>query len=345
VTVPDREPDVSIVVPCFDEEETIPRLGEALDAVVRKLEGAGRATEVIVVDDGSRDASFVRLKEAAVTRPWLRLVRFRRNFGQTAAMSAGFDRARGRYIVPMDADLQNDPDDIPALLTKLEEGYEVVSGWRKNRQDKAFTRRLPSRVANWLIGWASGVRLHDYGCTLKAYRREVLEPVRLYGEMHRFIPIYAKWSGARITEMAVRHHARKEGQSKYGLGRTIKVLLDLATVKFLGDYSTKPLYLFGKWGLLFIVGGVASGVVTLVEKMLNPAYYAHRNPLLLLAVMLFVVGVQLIGMGLLAELSVRTYHESQHKPTYLVAEEVNRPALPAEGRQVLPFTIEGRRPE
>ena len=176
-------------------------------------------------------------------------MRFRRNFGQTAAMAAGFDRARGAYLVPMDADLQNDPDDIPMLLARLEEGFDIVSGWRKNRQDKALTRRLPSKIANWLIGRVSGVRLHDYGCTLKAYRREVLEPVRLYGEMHRFIPVYAKWSGARITEQVVRHHARKEGKSKYGLARTLKVLLDLTTVKFLGDYSTKPLYLFGSWGV------------------------------------------------------------------------------------------------
>jgi glycosyltransferase involved in cell wall biosynthesis len=336
--VAERSPQVSIVIPLYNEEQTIPRLCAALDDAVGKLDAGGRSTEVLVVDDGSTDASFARLRDAAATRPWLRLIRFRRNFGQTAAMAAGFDRARGAYIVPMDADLQNDPDDIPLLLSRLEEGYDIVSGWRKNRQDKALTRRLPSKIANWLIGRVSGVRLHDYGCTLKAYRRDVLEPVRLYGEMHRFIPVYAKWAGARITEQVVRHHARKEGKSKYGLARTLKVLLDLTTVKFLGDYSTKPLYQFGLWGLLFITLGFVSGGVTLVEKFLNPLNYAHRNPLLLLAVMLFVVGIQLIGMGLLAELLVRTYHESQQKAVYLVAEEVNAPTEAAgSGRAVVTF--------
>jgi glycosyltransferase involved in cell wall biosynthesis len=315
-------PQVSVVIPCFEEEKTIPRLVEALDRGVAKLEAEGRPTECIVVDDGSRDGTWPALAAAAKTRPWLRLVRFRRNFGQTAAMSAGFNRARGAYIVPLDADLQNDPDDISALLAKLEEGYDVVSGWRKDRQDKALTRKLPSQIANWLIGRVGGLPLHDYGCTLKAYRREVLEPVRLYGEMHRFIPIYAKWSGARVTEMVVRHHARTEGKSKYGLGRTLKVLLDLTTVKFLGDYSTKPLYFFGRFGMILCLLGVLAGVVTIVEKLIMGAY-AHANPLLLLAVMLFIVGMQLVGMGLLAELQVRTYHESQAKPTYLVAEEVN----------------------
>jgi glycosyltransferase involved in cell wall biosynthesis len=334
-------PQVSIVVPLFDEELTIPRLTAALDDVVGKLEGGGRPTEVLIVDDGSRDGGFALLKQAAATRPWMRLVRFRRNFGQTAAMAAGFERARGAYIVPMDADLQNDPDDIPMLLARLEEGYDIVSGWRKNRQDKALSRKLPSKIANSLIGRVTGVRLHDYGCTLKAYRREVLEPVRLYGEMHRFIPVYAKWSGARITEQVVRHHARKEGKSKYGLARTLKVLLDLMTVKFLGDYSTKPLYLFGFWGSAFIGGGFLSGLVTLIEKF-RGGVYAHRNPLLLLAVMLFVVGIQLIGMGLLAELLVRTYHESQAKPVYLIGEEVNAPvdAAPAP-RAILPVPRRG----
>jgi glycosyltransferase involved in cell wall biosynthesis len=341
--VSEQTPQVSIVIPCFDEEQTIPRLCAALDDVVGKLEGAGRSTEVLVIDDGSRDGTFARLKEASATRPWLRLVRFRRNFGQTAAMAAGFERARGAYLVPMDADLQNDPDDIPMLLARLEEGFDIVSGWRKNRQDKAVTRKLPSKIANWLIGRVTGVRLHDYGCTLKAYRREVLEPVRLYGEMHRFIPVYAKWSGARITEQVVRHHPRTEGKSKYGLARTLKVLLDLMTVKFLGDYSTKPLYLFGLWGTFFIAGGFVSGLITLIEKFRTPYVFAHKNPLLLLAVMLFVVGIQLIGMGLLAELLVRTYHESQSKPVYLIAEEVNAPAVevPAAPRAVLPVPRRG----
>jgi glycosyltransferase involved in cell wall biosynthesis len=321
-TVPDRSPQVSLVIPCYDEAQVLPRLLLALDEVVAKLEGEGRGTEVIVVDDGSQDGSFAVLKEAAGSRAWLRVVRFRRNFGQTAAMAAGFERARGRYVVPMDADLQNDPHDVPALLARLEEGYDVVSGWRRERKDRALTRRLPSKIANWLVGWVSGLPLHDFGCTLKAYRREILEPIRLYGEMHRFIPIAAQWNGARITELVVRHHPRREGRSKYGLERTLKVLLDLTTLKFLGDYSTKPLYLFGKWGAALIAAGVLSGAVTLAQKFANPANFAHRNPLLLLAVMLFVVGMQIIGMGLLAELLVRTYHEAQRKPVYAVAEEL-----------------------
>ena len=316
---------VTIVIPCYEEEATIPRLLPALDEAVKTLEGLGKPTEVIVVDDGSRDQSFARLREGAASRPWLRLVRFRRNYGQTAAMAAGFTLSRGTVVVPMDADLQNDPADIPKLLAKLDEGFDVVSGWRRDRQDKALTRKLPSRIANWLIGKVGGVPLHDYGCTLKAYKKEVLDDVRLYGEMHRFIPIYAKWAGARVTEMVVTHHARKEGKSKYGLGRTLKVVLDLLTVKFLGDYSTKPLYLFGRWGMGMCFLGIVAGVITLVQKFMNPENYAHRNPMLLLAVFLFFVGVQLVGMGLLAELQVRTYHESQAKPIYLIAEEVNAP--------------------
>src|SRR4029079_14682980 len=212
--VPDRAVQVSIVIPCYNEEATVARLCAALGGAVAKLQAGGRSSEVLIIDDGSSDDTFPRLKAAAASRPWMRLVRFRRNFGQTAAMAAGFDLARGDVVVPMDADLQNDPDDIPLLLSRLEEGYDIVSGWRKNRQDKALSRKLPSKIANSLIGRVTGVRLHDYGCTLKAYRREVLEPVRLYGEMHRFIPVYAKWSGARITEQVVRHHARKEGKSK-----------------------------------------------------------------------------------------------------------------------------------
>ncbi len=319
------EPAVSIVIPCYDERDCIPRLCEALDGVVATLAAHGKHVEVIIIDDGSRDGSFVTLKEAAASRPWLRLVRFRRNFGQTAAMAAGFQRARGTVIVPMDADLQNDPTDIPMLVARLEEGegFDVVSGWRKDRKDAALSRRLPSKVANWIIGKVGGVPLHDTGCTLKAYRREVLQEVRLYGEMHRLIPVYASWAGARVTEMVVRHHARSTGHSKYGLGRSMKVLLDLITVKFLKDYSTKPLYLFGGWGLLLCFLGVISGAVTLIEKFMNPENFAHRNPLLLLAVTLFIVGMQLIGMGLLAEIQVRTYHETQHKNIYLVAEEVN----------------------
>jgi len=320
----ESRPQVSLVLPCYNEKETVPFLLEALDNSVAQLAADGRSAEVIVVDDGSSDNSFQLLKDGAATRPWLRLVELKRNYGQTAAMSAGFDRATGDYIVPMDADLQNDPGDIPAMLAKLEEGHDVVCGWRKNRKDKMLSRKIPSKMANWLIGRVTGVKLHDYGCTLKAFRAEYVKGMRLYGEMHRFLPVYAKWQGARITEMVVSHHAREHGTSKYGIGRTFKVLLDLLTVKFLGDYSTKPLYLFGKPGMFSCFLGVICAGIALFQKFHDGAW-VHRNPLVLLAVMLFVVGVQLIGMGLIAELQVRTYHESQQKPTYLVREEVNLP--------------------
>jgi glycosyltransferase involved in cell wall biosynthesis len=315
-------PLISVVIPCYNESESIEPLVRALDAAVAGLEQGGRSTEVLVVDDGSTDDSFARLRAATGTRPWLRAVRLRRNYGQTAAMAAGFDRARGQYIVPMDADLQNDPVDIARLVDRLEEGYDLVSGWRQRRQDTWLTRKLPSRIANWIIGRVSGLRLHDYGCTLKAYRAEYLRGVALYGEMHRFLPIYARWEGARITEMVVQHHPRRHGTSKYGLARSIKVLLDLVTVRLLGDYSTKPLYMFGKPGLAACFLGLLAAAVALVQKVTMDAW-VHRNPLALLGVMLFIVGIQLIGMGLLAELTVRTYHESQAKPIYKVREEVS----------------------
>jgi glycosyltransferase involved in cell wall biosynthesis len=315
---------VSVVIPCYNEVETIPRLVAALDASREQLTALGHETEYIVVDDGSRDGSFERLRAAAESRSWLRLIRFRRNFGQTAAMSAGFHAANHEIVVSMDADLQNDPSDIPALLDKMAQGYDVVSGWRRHRKDKAFSRRLPSWLANRLIGTVSGVRLHDYGCTLKAYRREVIDPVNLYGEMHRFIPIYASWSGARVTEMEVTHHARKEGKSKYGIMRTFKVLLDLLTVKFLGAYSTKPLYFFGGLGFLLCASGVVAALVTAIEKYVEQEHvFVHRNPLFIVAVFLFMLGVQFIMLGLLAEVQIRTYHEAQAKPTYLVRETVN----------------------
>lgn len=314
--------DVTIVIPCYNEAETIPRLVAALDGAEVTLRGLGRSTEVILVDDGSKDGSFAKLREAAANRPWLRLIRFRRNYGQTAAMAAGFKAARGDVVIPMDADLQNDPVDIPRLLAKLDEGFDVVSGWRQDRKDKVATRKLPSWIANWVIGWVSGVKLHDYGCTLKAYRREFLEPVNLYGEMHRFIPIYAKWAGARVTELPVTHHPRREGKSKYGLMRTFKVLLDLITVKFLGDYSTKPLYLFGGLGFALCATGIAAAAFTLFQRLAEHAY-VHRNPLFVVAVFLFMLGVQFVMMGLLAELQIRTYHEAQSKPTYLTGETVN----------------------
>jgi glycosyltransferase involved in cell wall biosynthesis len=313
---------VTIVIPVYNEAETIVRLVAALDAAETTLRDLGRLTEVILVDDGSRDGSFAKLRDAAATRPWMRLIRFRRNYGQTAAMAAGFKAARGDVIIPIDADLQNDPADIPKLLTKLDEGFDVVSGWRRDRKDKVATRKLPSWIANWVIGRVSGVKLHDYGCTMKAYKREFLDEVHLYGEMHRFIPIYAKWAGARVTEMVVTHHPRLEGKSKYGLMRTFKVLLDLVTVKFLGDYSTKPIYFFGGLGFLMCAGGMLAAAYTLFQRFAENAY-VHRNPLFVVSVFLFMLGVQFVTMGLLAEIQIRTYHEAQSKPTYLIGETVN----------------------
>jgi len=329
---PER-PAVSLVIPVYNEEESLPALFEALDAAVTTLP---QPVEAVIVDDGSRDRSYAVLQEAAKTRPWMKVVRFRRNFGQTAGIAAGIDHSTAPIIVALDADLQNDPKDIPAMLAKLDEGFEVVSGWRRDRKDKAVTRRLPSVIANWLIGWVSGVRIHDYGCTLKAYRRWVLEPYGLYGEMHRFIPIYASWAGARVTEMVVTHHPRRAGVSKYGLGRVFKVLLDLLTVTFLGGYSTKPIYFFGKPALLLCTGGVLAGCAWVAQFLRVhlfgiPGEWFQPMTVLLLAVFLFSIGVQLLLMGLLGEILIRTYHESQGKKTYLVGETVNldRPAAPA----------------
>ena len=323
-------PALSLVIPVYNEEESLPALFEALDKALPTLP---QPVEAVLVDDGSRDRSFALLRDAAASRPWLRVVRFRRTFGQTAAIAAGIDLSRGPIIVALDADLQNDPKDIPRLLQKLDEGYEVVSGWRRDRQDKAVTRRLPSVVANWLIGWVTGVRIHDYGCTLKAYRRWVLEPYGLYGEMHRFIPIYASWAGARVTEMEVTHHPRRAGVSKYGLGRVFKVLLDLLTVTFLGGYSTKPIYFFGRPAFALCTVGMLSGAIFVAQfikehVMHVPGEWLQPVTLLLLAVFLFSLGVQFLLMGLLGEILIRTYHESQGKKTYLVGERVNfeRPA-------------------
>lgn len=316
---------LSLVIPVFNEEESLPALFEALDDAWPTLP---KPAEAVLVDDGSRDRSFAILREASATRPWLKVVRFRRNFGQTAAIAAGIDHSRGEIIVALDADLQNDPSDIPRLLSRLDDGFDVVSGWRRDRKDKAVTRRAPSMVANWLIGRVSGVRIHDYGCTLKAYRRWVLEPYGLYGEMHRFIPIYASWAGARVTEMEVTHHPRRAGVSKYGLGRVYKVLLDLLTVTFLGGYSTKPIYFFGRPAMALCIGGLVSAAIWLAqfikEHVLGrPGEWVQPVTLLLLAVFLFSLGVQFLLMGLLGEILIRTYHESQGKKTYLVGETIH----------------------
>jgi len=311
--------DLSIVVPIYNEEDNIPvlhaRISEALADT--RLE-----YELILVDDGSSDNSYAGLKLVASRDPRVKVVKLRRNFGQTAAMAAGFDNATGRVVVPMDGDLQNDPLDIPLLLARIDEGYDVVSGWRKDRKDTFINRRLPSILANGFISRMTGVHLHDYGCTLKAYRREVLEDVNLYGEMHRFVPALAHQVGARVTEMPVRHHERLHGVSKYGISRTMKVILDLMTVKFLLSYSTKPIQLFGRWGIYTLLAGFLTGGVTLYMKFFEQMNM-NRNPLLILTAFLLFMGVQFIVLGLLAELSARTYYEAQGKPIYNIKEKIN----------------------
>ena len=311
---PGVEQLISVIVPVYNEE---PNLTPLHGEIVAAMDSTGRAYEVVYVDDGSQDGSFERLKAIASACPAVTLVQFRRNFGQTAALAAGIEISRGDVLIFTDADLQNDPADIPRLLQELDKGHDVVSGWRRNRQDALISRRIPSNLANWLISQVTGVHLKDYGCTLKAYRREVLENFRLYGEMHRFIPAYASWAGASITELPVNHRPRRAGKSKYGLSRILKVMLDLITVKFLGTYATKPIYVFGTIGALAMAAGVLSGLIVLYQKLIN-GVYAYRNPVLLLGVFLFVLGMQFVMLGLLAELIMRTYHESQNKATYVV---------------------------
>jgi glycosyltransferase involved in cell wall biosynthesis len=320
-------PQLSVVIPVYNEEANVDPLLDELFAELRRI---GRTHEVICVDDGSRDGTFARLAAYAAREPALRVIRFRLNFGQTAAMSAGIEAACGEVIVPMDGDLQNDPADIEKLLARLGDGYDVVSGWRRDRKDKEFGRKLPSRIANRLISVISGVRLHDYGCSLKAYRRDVLRDVKLYGEMHRFIPIYASWQGARVTELVVNHRARRAGKSKYGLNRTLKVVLDLMVVKFLASYATKPIYVFGGFGLLSWLCAALAAAWAVYFKVTGQKDFV-QTPLPLLAVMFTLVGVLSLLMGLLAELVVRTYYESQNKRPYLVAEELNGPP-PAEAQ-------------
>ncbi len=313
-----KQPQLSVVVPLLDEQDNLPALHEQ----IRQALDGRYDYEAIFIDDGSTDDSFRILKDLHEADPRVRVIRFRRNFGQTAALSAGFAHARGAVVVALDADLQNDPADIPMLVAKLDEGYDVVSGWRKKRHDHALTRRLPSKIANWLISRITEVRLHDYGCTLKAYRREVLAEMRLYGEMHRFIPALASWSGARTGECVVNHRPRTAGKAKYGLKRTIKVVLDLMTVKFLGSFSTKPIYVFGGLGLFTALMAILFGGVVIYEKI-SRGEDMSGNPLLLLAAVLVITSIQFILMGLIAELLVRTYHESQNRPTYVIREVVD----------------------
>jgi glycosyltransferase involved in cell wall biosynthesis len=313
---------ITVTIPIFNEVENIPILYERLCA---SLDRCGQTWEVVFVDDGSTDKSGKLLDDIAERDARFTAVHFRRNYGQTAAFMAGIDHARGNIIVPMDGDLQNDPDDVAKLLAKLDEGYEVVSGWRKDRKDNEFKRNFPSRVANSLISRVSGVHLHDYGCSLKAYKRDVLDGVKLYGEMHRFVPIYAAWNGARVTEIEVSHHPRLHGQSKYGLERIIKVVLDLIVVKFLFRYASKPIYVFGGFGFLSILFGILAGIWALALKLFASTSLI-QTPLPLLSVFLCAVGVLSILMGLLAEMLNRTYHESQDKPVYRISHIVRRQA-------------------
>ena len=314
------EPErLSVIVPVYNEESNLSEFADALLAVLDDLENPA---EVIFVNDGSDDGSADLLDEMAGKSSMIKVVHFRRNFGQTAAMMAGLDFSSGDIIVPIDADMQNDPRDIPKLLDRLGEGYDLVSGWRKNRKDDTLRRNLPSWVANRLISKISGVKLHDYGCTLKAYRRSVIEDVRLYGEMHRFLPIYASWAGARTTELPVTHHPRTGGESKYGLERVLKVPLDLIVVKFLSDYSQKPIYVFGGFGLFSHLLALITFVVMVYLKYWGGKSFIE-TPLPILAALFVIMGVMSMLMGLIAELTVRTYHESQDKRTYSVKKTIN----------------------
>jgi dolichol-phosphate mannosyltransferase len=308
-----------MVIPVYNEEENVPPLYERLTEVLTRI---GRDYEIVFIDDGSSDSTLTRLRAISRGDPKVKILSFSRNFGQTAALSAGIDFSKGDIIIPMDGDLQNDPEDVSSLLQRIEQGYDVVSGWRKDRKDPYLSRRLPSIVANKLISLISGVHLHDYGCTLKAYRREILKNIRLYGEMHRFIPIYAQWVGARVSEMPVRHFERRSGSSKYGMSRIAKVILDLMVVKFLLSYSQKPIYVFGGMGLLMILAAILSGGYAVYLKLFESVSFI-LTPLPLLCVLLLVLGFLSILMGFLAEILTRTYYESQRKPTYQVKEFIS----------------------
>lgn len=306
--------DLSIVVPIYNEAESVETLVQAIADAVRETQ---LNYEIICVDDGSKDGSTEVLTNLARRRIDLKAVILRRNYGQTAAMAAGFETAGGKVIVTLDGDLQNDPADIPMLLAKLNEGYDLVSGWRKNRQDAALTRLLPSKIANLIIARVTGVKLHDYGCSLKAYRSELIADMNLYGELHRFLPALAFIEGARITEVPVRHHARRFGKSKYGLGRTIRVVMDLMTVFFMKKFLTRPMHVFGFGGLISLATGIAMGTYLTIVKLFFNQNIGDR-PLLILAVLLILTGVQLFCFGLVTELLMRTYHESQRRPIYRI---------------------------
>lgn len=308
--------ELSVIIPIFDEEENIEPLYSELKST---LDSLNKPYEIILVDDGSQDNSFNILKTIARQDKTVKAIRFGRNYGQTAALAAGFKYAQGDILVTMDGDLQNDPQDIPHLLSKMQEGYDVVSGWRKKRKDPLFTKKIPSWIASWLISVITGVHLHDYGCTLKAYKKEAVKNVTLYGEMHRFLPALASWNGVSIAELPTRHHARRHGKTKYGLSRITRVILDLITVKFLLSFSTKPIQLFGGWGFLSLFFGGISGLAVILMKILQNKDMTG-NPLLYLTFLFLVIGVQFIMMGLLGEILARIYHESHRHPTYTIKE-------------------------
>ncbi len=325
--------DLSIVVPIYNEQESIPELvAEIRDA----LADTGLDYELVCVDDGSSDRSVEILTAISKEDPRVRVCELRRNFGQTAAMQAGFDSARGRTIVSLDADLQNDPRDIPMLLAKLDEGYDMVAGWRAGRKDTFLNRRLPSIIANWIIGRTTNVRLHDYGCTLKATRRDLMQQIDLYGEMHRFIPAIASLAGARICEMKVNHRARRYGSSKYGIGRTLRVVLDLMTVLFLQRYLARPMQVFGLWGLVLSVVGFGLCAYLAFMRIVYSSPLADR-PLLIMGVVMLLAGIQLLSLGLVADLLTRTYHEAQHRRPYFVRHWIERGEVAVVDERIHPF--------
>jgi glycosyltransferase involved in cell wall biosynthesis len=318
------DPELSVVIPLYNEVESIPALYDELTAA---LEATGRPYEVVVVDDGSKDGSFDRLREINARDPRWQVIRFRRNFGQTAGFAAGFTAAQGDIVITSDADLQNDPRDIPKLIAKMEEGgYDIVSGWRVDRKEPLLSRRFPSMMANRMISGATGVSLHDYGCSLKAYRRDVVKNVHLYGELHRFIPALASWMGVTVAEVPVNDRARKFGSSKYGISRTFRVMLDLISVRFLLGYSTRPIHVFGRLGLIMGGVGILIGIFLTFVKFGLGQDIGNR-PLLMLAMLLVIVGVQMLSMGLLAEMVMRTYYEAQDKPIYVVRDWLGKPPI------------------
>ncbi|EKD27630.1 MAG: hypothetical protein ACD_79C00650G0007 [uncultured bacterium] len=311
--------DISIVVPVYNEEENIENLVLEITKVVSEQK---YNAEIIFVNDGSSDNTLQKLKTLSANNSYLKIIDLRKNFGQTSAMVAGFDHSKGNIIIAMDGDGQNDPKDIPNLINKLNEGFDIVSGWRKNRKDKMLSRRLPSVIANKIISCSTGIKLHDYGCSLKAFKREVIENINLYGEMHRFIPAVASWMGVKINEIEVNHRPRTAGKSKYGINRTLRVILDLITVKFLLSFSTKPIQIFGFWGFLCLFGGFLFTAIVIIQRFffLIPA----NRPLFTIAVMLILSGFQFICFGLLSEIQIRMYHESTSKPIYAIKEIIQK---------------------